>query len=278
MGPSITRRRALQTGVVSLGASLAGCAGRVLGDASDRVARNSTFEETWFDGADLVVRLRENTDVSTVNLVGPDGQLFTSANVATGVTTVRLSLFDMLSGRHYSPGKHTLVGVRDDEEVASATLDLRPELEIVGVEPYTGGRDVPLNRGNLVVTVKNVGTGPTWIYYIGYEGAPYELANEIPPFEETKYQPEVYLPYPETAEGRILSPNESADFRGRFPPLVLSRDAPCDGQTADLTVIASSGIGNTGKDNIRASLLGGPLQNRHRTTCQRIIAEVLGEE
>jgi len=278
MGPSITRRQLLQTGLTSLSVGIAGCAGRVLDDAGEEVARNSVFEETSFDGADLVVQLRENADISTVNLVGPDGQLFTSASVAAGVTRVRLRLFDMLSGRRYSPGEHTLVGVQGGEEVASATLDLRPELEIVAVEPYTGGRDVPLNRGNLVVTVENVGTGPTWVYYVGYEGAPWESANEFPSERLIRYQPEVYLQLPETTAGRIISPAESQQLLGRHSPLLLPRGIPCDGQTLEIIAIVKTGVGSDARGGIQATLSGGLFQTRSKRTCHDLVIELVESE
>ncbi|WP_436932829.1 twin-arginine translocation signal domain-containing protein [Halosimplex halobium] len=273
-GEQHSRRQFLKGGLALTAAGLAGCSSGSTGTATPA----SIFRETSVSGNSLRVTLRENHDVSKVNLIGPSGSVFQSAQVATGATTVELGLFDYRRGWHYTPGEHTLVAVADGEEVESTTLPLTPELEITNVEPYTGGRPTPSNRANLLVTVENTGTGPTWVYYVGYENAPHSAANRIPTTDYARSTPLLNLEKPQSEDEVILQPGNSTVLRGIRSPLLLSEDDHCNGLEVNLTVIVPTGVGENGQRELRAVLDGDPVRANFRGTCSDIQIESLQEK
>ncbi|QPV61552.1 twin-arginine translocation signal domain-containing protein [Halosimplex litoreum] len=269
-GTERSRRRFLKGGLAVAAAGLAGCSG---GNSAGTATPESVFRDTSVSGNSLRVTLREDHDVSTVNLIDSSGSIFQSSQVATGATTVELGLFDYRRGWHYTPGEHTLVAVEDGEEVGSTTIPLTPELEITNVEPYTGGRPTPSNRANLLVTVENTGTGPTWVYYVGYENAPRSAANRIPTTDYARSTPLLNLEKPQSADDVILQPGDSTVFRGIRSPLLLSKDDHCNGLEVNLTAIVSTGIGENGQRELRAVLDGEPVRANFRGTCSDIQIE-----
>ncbi|WP_436926214.1 twin-arginine translocation signal domain-containing protein [Halosimplex amylolyticum] len=269
-GEKRSRRQFLKSGLALTAVGLAGCSS---GGPAGTDTPESVFRETSVSGNALRVTLREDHGVSKVNLIDPSGSIFQSAQVATGATTVELGLFDYRRGWHYTPGDHTLVAVNDGEEVESTTIPLTPELEITGVEPYTGGRPTPSNRANLLVTVENTGTGPTWVYYVGYGNAPHSAANRIPTTDYARSTPLLNLEKPESVDGVILDPGDSTVLRGIRSPLLLSQSDHCNDFETDLTVIVSTGVGENGQHELRAILDGDPLRANFRGTCSDIRVE-----
>lgn len=276
MRSEYTRRRVVQAGLGCLPLAIAGCgsSGR---ETTDGLAGSDAFVETDIDGSALVVQLRDDAELTRVTLLDPDGAEFESASVAAGATSVRLPLFDIRSGRHYTPGEHTLVGVADGAEQTSVSLELRPELEITDVEPYTGGEDVPRNRGNLLVTVENVGTGPTWVYFLSYSDAPSDPANSTPPDESIIRGAEDNFREPSSEQDTILSPGDSTGFLGRHPPILLSNERECNDESISLEATIRSGIGPHRQQEIEASLSGDKIKQSFQTSCSEIDVTLVGD-
>jgi hypothetical protein len=270
-GKRVSRRQLLKAGLVASATGLAGCSGT--GTAGSRTPSNPVFEETSVSGSDLVVKLQKDRDVDTVNLIGPAGKLFDSVGIEAGVTAVEFGLFDLDRGWHYEPGKHSLVAVRNGEQIASWNLDLTPDLEIVDVQQYTGGRPTPSNRANLLVSVENTGTGPTWVYYVGYENSLDRDANHIPTNSYAKTSPMLNLEKPEQRSDVILQPDASVDLLGNHSPFLLSKEDRCDGHPFDMEVIVLAGGGEDARKQFRATLSGDPVKANFRATCSEIRVE-----
>lgn len=269
-GEQRSRRQFLKGGLALTAAGLAGCSG---GGLTGTSTPESVFQGTSVSGNSLTVALQSDHEISKVNLIDPSGSVFQSSQVATGATTVDLGLFDYRRGWHYTPGEHTLVAVKDGEELASMTVPLVPNLEITEVKLYTGGRPTPSNRANLLVTVENTGTGPTWVYYVGYENAPHSAANRIPTTDYARSTPLLNLEKPQSEDGVILQPDTSTVLRGIRSPLLLSKDDHCNGLEVNMTVIVPTGIGDDGQRELRAVLDGDRVRANFRGTCSDIQIE-----
>ena len=265
----VSRRRVLKGSVAFTATGLAGCLGGSSGPLS-----NPIIQETAVSGRSLVVTLQSDHSVSTLNVIGPSGSQFRSASVATGATSVEVPLFDYRRGWYYEPGEYELVAVSDGEEVASTTVELVPDLQVTDVQQYTEGRPTPSNRANLRVTVENMGTGPTWVYYVGYPGAPYSPATNVPTDEAARTGPLLHLEQPQSVSEVIVAPGESTTVIGRRSPLLLSSDDECGGLTVEMTTIVATGVGPNARQNIRATLNGEPLRANFRGTCHDIVIDV----
>ncbi|QLH76947.1 hypothetical protein HZS55_06405 [Halosimplex rubrum] len=269
-----SRRRFLKGGLVVSAAGLAGCAGA--GSAGTSTPSNPVFEETSISGSDLVVDLQEDNEVDKVNLIAPDGSGFLSTGVAAGATTVRFSLFQHRVMSHYTPGEHVLVAIAADEELASIPLELAPKLEITDVEPYMGGRETLSNRGNLLVTAKNLGTGPTWMYFLGYEDAPNSSATIFPSTEYVQTTPHHNFRQPETEQEFIIEPGESRTLLGRQPPLHPGQDH-CDGRTVEFSAVILTGVGDDVRRPLQATLGTEQSTENAKEICSEIEIELLDE-
>ena len=272
-GRKVSRRQFLKAGLATGAVGLAGCAGSE--NHGDQPSANPVFRDSSISGSDLVVDLRD--DVDEVNLITPAGSAFSSARVATGATRVRFSLFQHRVRSHYTPGEYTLVAIADGEELASVPIELIPTLEITGVEPYRDGRETISNRGNLLVTAENTGTGPTWIYFLGYEDAPNSSASIFPSTEYAQTTPHHNFRLPEPEQEFIIEPGESRTLLGRQPPL-NPRRGHCDGRTVDLSAVVLTGVGEDVRQPLRATL--GTEQSAVNSSgiCSEIAVELLSEK
>ncbi|WP_157525993.1 hypothetical protein [Halorientalis sp. IM1011] len=229
----LSRRSFVRLGAVGILTSAAGCLGPdETNTESDQGAReenlagqSSLVEAIEFEGQDLVVQLVDNHDISKLNLLDPEGSLYTSASVATGETTVRLQIIEIQSVTHdyshYTPGEHELALISDGSINDTVAIDLEPSLEITDVQQYRDG-EYDDDYGKLVITVHNSGTGPTWVYDIAYSASPNFAADgdlaesyrypvftapdesrdlSIPPGESQQYIPVNYpLHFPSTVQ------------------------------------------------------------------------------
>lgn len=231
-GAHLSRRSLLRAGAVGVVASVAGCAGQSKSPPStptDAAGQSKLVDAIEFDVGDLLLRLVSDHDVSRVNLIDPNGELFTSASVATGQRTVRLQILDIDLGlggyTHYTPGQHEIVLVRDGTS-DTLSIDLRPEVAITDIKQYRQGtRDS--DYGRLAVTVKNSGTGPTWVYEINYQDSPNYAANGgslhdpgVVTFEKDR-----------TPEHLVIPPSGSRTYVGTQNPLMFPGDGEmtCNG-------------------------------------------------
>ena len=273
--PSVSRRQVLGSiGAVSL-SGLAGCAWSSPPDESQpTTSGESVIRGTSFEGMDLVVELRDGHDVSRLNLIAPDGTLFSGAEVATGVRTVRLPILSIEAGgasKHYTPGTHELVAVVGDE-TRSHSIDLRPDLAITDIRQYREGSGG--DYGKLIVTVENTGSAPTWIYSIVYEDAPnYEANVEL---WETPSIP--VLTSPEDQKESIVYPSESQEYVSQSTPILFDDESQqkCNEEEIEMTIVV--GVATTSSlqkqvvvradgELVSAGVLG-------RYTCNRIRVDV----
>ncbi len=274
----VSRRTLLKAGVLGSVTALAGCTQD--DDAADATtstsaSENLVFRDVSFDGPYLIVRLREDHAVTKLNLIAPDGSLFTRTGVPEGVTRASLQLLDVGAGKHYIPGQHRLTAVTPGQDSASTSVDLVPELKIVNVRQYSSGRSTPGNRGNVVVRVENRGTGPTWIYNIAYENALYDAANSL---DVSPNLPTANLALPKTAAETVLHPNESQEFMGSIPPFLITNSEACDGRSSKTVVIAQAAGNSTTRRLVRASYSGELLSANFQASCSEVSIEMLRRE
>jgi hypothetical protein len=231
----LTRRSVLHAGSIAFALGLAGCSSGEASEPDPAANQTSSGSATYdgssapsvegidFDVQNLVVRLVPGHSVSDLSLIAPDGTLYTSASVATGQTTVAIRILDvdLMSGdyTHYEPGVHELV-LETGAGQESVSIPLEPDLEIVDVEPVENPEN-PIEYGQLVVTVANGGTGPTWVYDVAFEGAPNFAAND--PISDN---PGVFvLKSVDAPDDIIVAPNQSQQYSSVNVPLVFSADA-----------------------------------------------------
>lgn len=261
-------------------AGMAGCASEATpGPSSDtRTGGRSVVQDVVVDAGHLVVRLREDHDVTGVTLIAPDGTLFSEQSVAVGVTTVRLTLLDIQPGLggydHYEPGKYELVAVRDQESVR-IPVDLQPDLRIVSISQYRDG-DRPSDLGKLVVEVENVGTGPTWVHDITYRDAPNWVVNN-----PLSSDPGILkLTQPTNPIDAILSPSENSSFVGITTPLLFVGDStPSCSSVSEFSVIIGTAVRRDLEVQIRATVSGtAHLAGPREYTCNETSVQVLSDD
>ncbi|SEP03236.1 hypothetical protein SAMN05216388_102816 [Halorientalis persicus] len=278
----VSRRRLLAWSGTAIVGGLAGCAGNGnQGNNSDSPAttsspsEDSVFEESRFDGPEIVVTLSQDHGVSRLNLIAPDGSLYTQADVAEGATTVRLRVMDIQPGlgdyEHYSPGTYELTAVREDSS-QSRELEMRPNLQLTEASHYQDGA----NQGNLALTIENTGTAPTWPYQIVYRDAPNEAANAE--LNDKKGIPQFITP--EDPVENIIGPGEAIDIVGNTPPVVFTDDdsteRTCDDQTVEFTAVVGTVVGSPLEQEIEVTLSGerSGVGTSDTYTCSEIAAEL----
>lgn len=256
---TVSRRDVIATFGAMLTAGAAGCSGRNNSNNETTSPRSSAtppadsvFEGISWAGSHLVVTLAENHDVDQLNLIAPDGSTFRQTMVAAGATRVELQIL-FKTGGSYSTGEYELVAV-SDESTDTMSLDLRPEIHVVAVEAELDEADQN-STGRLFVTVENTGTGPTWVYNIGFRNAPYRNAPEV---IEGDGVADTTFEIPVDSDGEFLSPGTEQRFLKRRGVLVLNdnSEVSCEDDTVDLTVVVQTPHGDVEKP-IRAELSGG---------------------
>ncbi|WP_336361617.1 hypothetical protein [Haladaptatus sp. ZSTT2] len=235
------------------------------------------FENLTFDGPYLVVELVADHGVSQVNLIDPEGSLYTQTSVATGETRVKLRLLDIKPEgsdyEHYEPGSYTLVADTGNESF-SRELELQPELQIEEIAQYTDGTE-PSDLGKLAVTVRNTGSGPTWVYEIVYENAPNFGAHQ-----DIGSSPGVIqLRHPTESSSLIIEPNGTQTFVSSSAALLFSdQENPECGGEYEFTLIIGQALGEPLKQEIRATV-DGEVTSAGLTgeyTCSKVSVEILG--
>jgi len=217
---SISRRKLLAYTGATLFAGGAGCSESTNENETTTSQftppANSVFEEVDIEGPNLVVTLPQDHDVDRINLIDPDGNLFRQTGVAEGETRAGLQIV-FKTGGSYTAGEYELVAV-SSESFASLSVELRPEINIVAVEPELA-EDDQNSTGGLIVTLENVGTGPTWIYNIGFRNTPYPNAPEV--IEGDSFVDTIFE-QPDDPSDEFLSPGIEREFLKRRRVLVFS--------------------------------------------------------
>ncbi|MFC7133287.1 MULTISPECIES: hypothetical protein [Salinibaculum] len=235
---------------------LAGCGETTGGQntQSPSPKEDTIFERVAVDGDFLVVEIAEDSQLSAVNLIAPDGTLYGQQAVEPGVRTVRFRLIELelSQSTHYPPGKYELAAVEDDV-IESRTLELRPDLRIREIRQYSGSDST--DNARLAVDVENTGTAPTWIYDIAYRDAPYQEAND----EISTYLNIPRLIEPDDIADLIVRPGGRRLYVGQEQPLRFTgEDEPDCGVSVDITIILGTGSGDSVDQRLRVDLDGSP--------------------
>ncbi|MHB9288796.1 hypothetical protein ACKVMT_17345 [Halobacteriales archaeon Cl-PHB] len=256
-GDHLQRRRVL-AGLASLGTvGFAGCTGAGSDATTPTSEGDGPIRSVGFAGQHLVVTLREDHVVERLNLIDPAGATYRQQPVATGATTVRLQILainaDVSGYEHYEPGTYELVAVRDGESV-TRKIELRPSLEVVDVAQYRDG-DSAEDLAKLAVTVKNRGTGPTWVHAIEYRNAPFHGAN----VDSEDDPPIPRISVPDNGIDLILTPGQAQEYVGTLSPFTYSGDQGkrCSG-VVEMTVLVDVPTQKYVEQRIRASIGGDP--------------------
>lgn len=256
---SISRRRLLAWSGTALLSGVAGCSrtdspggGTTSPTGSTSPPADSVFEAVEFAGPNLVVTLAEDHDAERLNLIASDGSTFEQTTVAKGATTVELQVL-YKSGGSYDTGEYELVAVRG-ESSDTMSIELRPELTVVDVEPEID-EDDQNSTGRLFVRVENTGSGPTWVYNIGFRNAPYSNAPEVIEGDgvaDTRFE------QPQNPQKEFLQPGSEQRFLKGRGVLIISEDGSvsCDGSTVALTIVVQTPHRDI-EQPIRADLSGG---------------------
>lgn len=256
---SISRRCLIAWSTTALLSGVAGCSGTnnpsngtESSTGSPSPPADSVFQGIEFSGPNLVVSLAEDHDVDRLNLIASDGSTFEQATVAEGASQVEMQIVSKTGGT-YSAGEYDLVAVIG-ESSESMTVELQPELQVVEVEPEVD-EDDSYSSGRLFVTVENVGTGPTWVYNIGFRNAPYRNAPDVIEGDDVA---DTTFEQPEDPDKEFLRPETERTFLKRRGVLVIddNDDVSCEGDTAELTVVVQTPHGDI-EQPIRAQLSGG---------------------
>ncbi|WP_148415033.1 hypothetical protein [Haloferax sp. KTX1] len=241
------RRTVLRT---TAGLSLAGIAGCLTGSDSSNETTSTNgdsddqgiLRQVAVEGTTLVVRLGSESAVEQLNLIQPNGELFGTREVATGVQQVPFEI-----GTAYDPGDYRVLAVHGDETVAETRLEIRPQLEIVDVGLFRNNPDKPwdeiygeseTNRtrnSEVYVEVRNLGTGPEAILSLRFSG---DVPN---PIEKPRNRGL------HDAEEIITPPGESRDLYSSSLP--FSEQFGDDGMgcsveksTGEFTVFVGTGV------------------------------------
>jgi len=241
----------MRAGLVSCVAGLAGCR------SEDRTAQSTSgtdaaFGDITVDGTDLVVELDDDS-VEKITVVQPDGSLYATRTVETGVSTVRFQLLELKLGQadHYPPGEYEIVAVIDDQTI-SQTVDLQPELVIRDIGQYRA-ENKPEDYGHIAVTIENRGTAPTWIYDLAYENPPRHGAKD-----ELGSRPGIpHLKHPEEVKDLILFPGTQKQYVESVPLLRFNeRGEYSCGDKIETTLLIGIGTGDQIREQLRMDLDG----------------------
>ncbi|WP_248299473.1 hypothetical protein [Halorhabdus amylolytica] len=253
---SISRRKLLAYTGATLFAGVAGCS-KSTNENETTTSQftppaDSVFEDVDIEGPNLVVTLPQDHDIDRINLIDPDGNLFRQTGVAEGETRAELQIV-FKTGGSYTAGEYELVAI-SGESSASLSVELRPEINVVAVEPELA-EDDQNSTGGLIVTLENVGTGPTWIYNIGFRNTPYPNAPEV--IEGDSFVDTVFE-RPNNPSNEFLAPGIEREFLKKRRVLVFSDtdEVSCEGDTAELAVVVQTPHGDF-EQPIKATLSGG---------------------
>lgn len=254
---SITRRDLLCVGGGTAIISLAGCGGYREEEegnpnqtpTSEILTADPVFENITFEGKNIVIELADEHSVTRINLIDPDGTTFAEEQVAEGERSIEIQILS-LSDESYQTGEYKIVATSEDS-TQSITVDLSPQIRITEITPQLSGDE--LSTGKLIVRVENTGSGPTWIYNIGYKGAPFEDAPQvIENIADTSFE------QPTNTSSEIIHPNEKQKFLKRRGVLIIDdNDAvSCNGDKTEITAVVQTVHGNFSQ-KFEARLSGG---------------------
>lgn len=279
MSPS--RRRLLAGSVGLAGAVLAGCLGGSDGGTSNNstsaesvsIPDDSPVADVEVTATHVVVSLESDNEVSRLNLIAPDGTAFARRTVTAGATTVRIPIIE--TGRsgflneHYQPGVYELVLISGNDS-DRIPISLEPEIRIQAIEPaYDGTESLP--TGNIEITLENVGSGPTWVYQLAYDGAPNMFANSG--LGQDRRWP--FLNSPTDIEEVILKSGETKAYVGEGRPLSFENieGETCPSDVFEFRMMVGRGFGDPLSIDLRVIPSGELVHRRGHALCTDVSIE-----
>ena len=221
----VSRRTVSRTIAGAALAGLAGCLGAGGSDSSDKstdpLASQDLIKNVAVTGMTLVVELAASVDVDRINLIEPNGELFSQRRVAGGAQRVSFELRPS-----YTPGKYRIVGLKNEVEVANVSYDIQPDLRIVevGIGKYHPDRmwngSSRETDDEAFVAVKNRGTGPEIISKLLFIGdVPYPSDEDGTNYENNDRVSGIYDPSSdsEQAEVVIAAGDQATIYSSRSP-------------------------------------------------------------
>ncbi|WP_205427976.1 hypothetical protein [Halorussus sp. MSC15.2] len=126
---------------------------------------------------DLVVKLASDTEVDSVNLLNPAGDMNALQQVQEGVTQVSFQLLGETEDG-YTPGDYRVVAVASDETIGETTISLQPELMITDLKWARNHPDMAWERDrstweqHAAFTIENTGNAPSFLTKTRWSNAP----------------------------------------------------------------------------------------------------------
>lgn len=224
---------------------LAGCTGRAnpsrqaeggsTGTPTEpSVSTSEVFGSYSFEEGDLLIDL--NSAVDSVVLL-KNGETVHRAFIEPGESIARMTVVDP-SRAMFWDGPYSLGAVVDGEMVESTNIDAQPNVEIIdatllansshrevihsetklGIAPLTGEM-ISTSYAYPILTIKNAGNAPTWVYDLKLSKFPDEYQKSAPPREEAFLARTAFPRDPV-----ILDPNESGVYTSSSIGLTFNRD------------------------------------------------------
>lgn len=130
------------------------------------------FDAVFVEGMDLVLELTEESSIDHVNVIAPDGELFAERTIPTGVRRETIQI-----GTSYTPGDYEIIALEDEEEQATQSLTIEPDVNITDLrlarnhpeEMFEGASDIDI-RTETIIRLENTGTGPDEIVGLSFSG------------------------------------------------------------------------------------------------------------
>jgi hypothetical protein len=202
------------------------------------------------DGTTLAVELSEDTDVSQVNLIQPNGELFGQRDVATGAQQVSFEI-----GTSYAPGEYRVLALEGEETMQESALSVQPNLSIVDMgigenqsEKMWDSSSDKISK-EAFVSVENQGNGPDAITQLLFIGdVPYPSDEEGTNYDENDDVSGIYDPEEDTeVDEVVIEPGEQLTLYSYRSPFAFVRGegTSCknEEQTGSFEVILETRVG-----------------------------------
>jgi hypothetical protein len=200
-------RRTVLSGLSVVLVALAGCSSSPSdtnspssGTSTPPEGENNTFASVAMNETDLVVELASDTDVNSVNLINPNGEMNSLQRVQEGATQVTFQLLGE-SEDGYTPGDYRVVAVADDETIGETTISLQPEVTITEIKWAQNHPDLNWDKDRstwrqfAALTVENTGNAPTYLTALQWADSPH---TKVSPSETLTHNSTTLLPPGET--------------------------------------------------------------------------------
>lgn len=208
------------------------------------------------DGTAIIVELSEETDVSQVNLIQPNGEPFGQRDVATGAQQVSFEI-----GTSYTPGEYRVLALEGEETVQESALSVQPDLSIVEMgigknqpeEMWDSSSDKISKEA--FVSVENQGNGPDAITQLLFIGdVPYPSDDEGTNYDENDDVSGIYDPEEDTeVDEVVIEPGEQLTLYSYRSPFAFVRGegTSCESeeQTGNFEVILETRVGTNRVSN-----------------------------